>query len=45
MLGQVIYAVQNPTDNTITLPSKVKGTFFVRIVTSTESVTRKILVE
>ena len=44
-LGQIIYTEQNPKDNTITLPSGAKGTFFVRITTEAESVTKKILVE
>jgi hypothetical protein len=44
-LGQIIYTIQNPSDNTITLPNGAKGTYFVRITTETESVTRKILVE
>ncbi len=44
-LGQIIYTVQNPTDNNITLPIGAKGTYFVRITTETESITRKILVE
>jgi Zn-dependent metalloprotease len=44
-LGQIIYSIQNPNDNTITLPSGAKGTYFVRITTETESITKKILVE
>ncbi len=44
-LGQTIYTVQHPTNNNITLPNGAKGTYFVRITTETESVTRKILVE
>jgi Zn-dependent metalloprotease len=44
-LGQIIYSIQNPTDNNITLPNGAKGTYFVRITTETESVTKKILVE
>jgi hypothetical protein len=44
-LGQIIYSIENPTDNTITLPNGAKGTYFVRIITETESITKKILVE
>ena len=45
MLGQVVYSVQHPRETTITLPTGVKGAFFVRITTQTESVTQKIIVE
>ncbi len=44
-LGQVVYTVRNPEINTINLYPGMKGTFFVRITTSTKTVTRKILVE
>jgi len=45
MLGQVVYSVQHPRENTITLPTGIKGAFFVRIITQAESVTKKIIVE
>ena len=45
MLGQVVYSVQHPSENTITLPTGIKGAFFVRITTQKESVTQKIIVE
>jgi hypothetical protein len=44
-LGQIIYSMENPVGNTVTLPNGTKGTYFVRITTETESVTKKILVE
>ena len=44
-LGQEVYRVQHPNEQTITLPTGAKGSFFVRIITATESVIKKILVE
>ena len=37
--------MQHPNEKTITLPKGVKGAFFVRIITQTESITKKIVVE
>jgi len=45
LLGQSIYSVKNPQTYTINLPNAAKGTFFVRITTSKESVTKKVVVQ
>ena len=44
-VGQMVYSVQNPDNNMINLPSTAKGTFFVKIITQTETVIKKIIIE
>jgi hypothetical protein len=44
-IGQRVYNVENPDNNTVNLPSGAKGTFFVKITTQTETVVKKIMVE
>ena len=45
LLGQSVYKMQNPDTFTINLPTGAKGTFFARITTSKESVTKKVVVQ
>ncbi|MDR0605485.1 MAG: T9SS type A sorting domain-containing protein, partial [Bacteroidales bacterium] len=44
-IGQMVYSVQNPDNNMINLPAAAKGTFFVKIITQTETVIKKIIVK
>ena len=44
-LGEIVYDIQNPKENSITLPAGAKGSFFVRIMTSKEIITKKIVVQ
>ncbi|MDR1180549.1 MAG: C10 family peptidase [Bacteroidales bacterium] len=45
VLGQVVYNVQKPNNTTVNLPVGTKGTFFVKIITQTETVVKRIIVE
>ncbi|MDR1181062.1 MAG: M4 family metallopeptidase [Bacteroidales bacterium] len=45
LLGQIVYKVQNPDNTTVNLPVGTKGAFFVKIITQTETVVKRIIVE